>query len=86
MKILIATYSWSGRTARLADQIADRLPDADRYQIAVPDGTYSVTDMYATSDQATQQLKTGNYPELVNPLPDLGRYDLILVSSPVWSG
>ncbi len=29
MKILIATYSWSGRTARLADQIADRLPDAD---------------------------------------------------------
>lgn len=86
MKILIATYSWSGRTARLADQIADRLPNADHYLITVPEGTYSATDMYATSDQATRQLTSGNYPPLVNPLPNLATYDLILVGSPVWSG
>ncbi|AOY85860.1 flavodoxin [Limosilactobacillus fermentum] len=35
-KILIATYSWSGHTKRLADQIAKLLPGADQYQIAVP--------------------------------------------------
>ncbi|QBE60598.1 flavodoxin family protein [Limosilactobacillus fermentum] len=35
-KILIATYSWSGHTKRLADQIAKLLSGADQYQIAVP--------------------------------------------------
>ena len=85
-KILIATYSWSGYTKRLANQIAKLLPGADQYQIAVPAGTYDLTDMYATSDRAKNQLATGELPPLANPIPELDQYDLILVGSPVWSG
>lgn len=50
-KILIATYSWSGYTKHLANQITKLLPGADQYQIAVPAGTYDLTDMSATSDR-----------------------------------
>lgn len=82
-KILIATYSWSGYTKRLANQIAKLLPGADQYQIAVPAGTYDLTDMYATSDRAKNQLATGELPPLANPIPELDQYDLILVGSPV---
>ncbi|WP_350341859.1 flavodoxin [Limosilactobacillus fermentum] len=82
-KILIATYSWSGHTKRLADQIAKLLPGADQYQIAVPAGTYDLTDMYATSDRAKNQLATGELPPLANPIPELDQYNLILVGSPV---
>lgn len=78
-KILIATYSWSGYTKRLANQIAKLLPGADQYQIAVPAGTYDLTDMYATSDRAKNQLATGELPPLANPIPELDQYDLILV-------
>lgn len=85
-KILIATYSWSGHTKRLADQIAKLLSGADQYQIAVPAGTYDLTDMYATSDRAKNQLATGELPPLANPIPELDQYNLILVGSPVWSG
>lgn len=85
-KILIATYSWSGHTKRLADQIAKLLPGADQYQIAVPAGTYDLTDMYATSDRTKNQLATGELPPLANPIPELDQYNLILVGSPVWSG
>lgn len=85
MKILIATYSWSGTTQRLADNIAKLLPEADQYKIKVPEHTFS-NDMYKTNDIATEQIKQNNYPALANKLPNTDKYDLILVGSPVWSG
>lgn len=84
-KVLIATFSWSGRTQRVADQLAQLIDGADQYEIKVPDNTYS-QDMFATADIAKKQVADGNFPELVNALPDLDQYDLILVGGPVWSG
>lgn len=84
-KVLIATYSWSGTTQRAADQLAQGLPNADQYKIDVPAGTFS-SDMYQTDDIAKKQIADNNYPQLVNQLPDLSQYDLVLVGSPVWSG
>lgn len=84
-KVLIATYSFSGTTKRAADQLAKALSNADQYEIEVPQGTFS-PDMYETSDIAKKQIADGNYPSLVNSLPDLSQYDLVLVGSPVWSG
>lgn len=84
-KVLIATYSQSGRTQAVADQLANLIDSADQYQIAVSDGTFS-NDMYETDAIATKQIQTGNFPELVNAIPNVEDYDLILVGSPVWRG
>lgn len=84
-KVLIATYSRTGNTQEVADQLAELFAGADRYQIQVPEDTYSI-DMYETNDLAQKQVATGNFPHLTEPLPDFSQYDLILVGSPVWSG
>lgn len=83
-KILIAYYSWSGHTKALAGQL-QAATHADTYEIQVPAGTFS-TDMYETSDQAKAQLEAGQLPTLTQPLPDLTKYEAILVGGPVWSG
>jgi flavodoxin len=84
-KVLIATYSQSGRTQEVADQLANLISDANQYQITVADDTFS-NDMYETDAIATKQIQTGNFPELVNAIPNVKDYDLILVGSPVWRG
>lgn len=84
-KILIAAYSWSGQTRQVADQLAQLLPGAARYELTVADDTFPA-DMYATDAVATKQVESGNYPALTTPLPDLAGFDLILVGSPVWHG
>lgn len=84
-KVLIATYSQSGRTRAVADQLASLISNADQYMINVEDGTFS-NDMYETDAIATKQIQTGNFPELVNTIPNVEDYDLILVGSPVWRG
>ncbi len=53
-KTLIAYYSWSGTTKRLAEKIHSLLPDSDLLEIKVPTGTFS-SDMYETSDIAEKQ-------------------------------
>lgn len=65
-KVLIATYSWPGSTRRVAHQLAQLLSDADSYEIKATEGTFD-TDMYKTSDIATNQINNNNYPALVIP-------------------
>lgn len=84
-KVLIATYSWSGQTQRVADQLSQLLPAADTYQITVSAGTFS-SDMFETDAIATKQVNAGEFPQLKGAVPDLTQYDLILVGSPVWHG
>ncbi|WP_251546501.1 flavodoxin family protein [Limosilactobacillus caecicola] len=84
-KILIATYSWSGQTQRVADQIHSLVPDAAVFSIEVAGDTFD-SDMYKTDAIATQQIQRGQYPALINPVPDGSAYDLVLVGSPVWRG
>lgn len=83
-KILIATYSLSGTTQRVADQLA-QLVDADQYRIEVPAGTFP-NSMSAVNDVALKQIADKNWPQLADETPDLSAYDLIIVGSPVWSG
>lgn len=84
-KVLITTFSQSGRTQKVADQLATLIDGANQYQIAVADGIFS-SDMYDTDAIATKQIQTGNYPSLMNAIPNVADYDLILVGSPVWRG
>lgn len=83
-KVLIATYSRSGRTQGVAEQLA-QLIDADMYKIEVAPDTFD-RDMYKTDEIATKQIKNNQYPNLVNEIPNVDQYDLILVGSPVWRG
>lgn len=84
-KVLIATYSWSGTTQRVADELAKLLVDADQFKIDVPKGTFP-TDMFQANDVAENQIKQGNFPALFQKIPAVDQYDAILVGSPVWSG
>ncbi|HBO47566.1 MULTISPECIES: flavodoxin [Pediococcus] len=83
-KMLIAYYSWSGNTERLA-KIIQRVTNGKVFAMKVADGTFS-TDMFDTSDRAKKQLETNQLPKLVGELPDVSNYDLVLVGGPVWSG
>ncbi|MBB1124172.1 flavodoxin [Limosilactobacillus albertensis] len=83
-KTLVAYYSWSGRTQGMAEKIA-QLVDADMYRIEVAPDTFD-RDMYKTDEIATAQIKNHQYPALVNDIPNVDQYDLILVGSPVWRG
>lgn len=84
-KVLIATYSWSGRTQSVAQKLEQVIGNADMYKIEVPDNTFDA-DMYKTDKIATAQIQNNQYPKLVNEIPNTDQYDLILVGSPVWRG
>jgi flavodoxin len=84
-KVLIATYSWSGRTAQVAQELAQLVDNADTYKIDVAPNTFD-SDMFKTDAIATDQIKNNRYPALTTPVPDVSQYDLILVGSPVWHG
>lgn len=84
MKTLIAYYSWSGNTKRVAEQIHQRLPQSDLFEIKVnPANAYSA-DMMATAYADERQKRTGHWPR-INQAPDLSQYDQILVGGPVWT-
>ncbi|MDT6980615.1 flavodoxin [Levilactobacillus zymae] len=82
-KTLIMYYSWSGTTKRTAQAIANAVA-ADVVELTVPSQTFP-SDMFATSDIAKDQLRTGALPPLTNTLPDFKPYATILIGGPVWS-
>lgn len=84
-KVLIATYSQTGRTQRVADQLAKLVKDADQFQIRVAANIFS-DDMFKTDAIATKQIETGAFPKLADSVGTVTDYDLILVGSPVWRG
>lgn len=84
MKTLIAYYSWSGATKRVAEQIHRLLPDTDLFQIQVAPQDAYPTDMMATAYADERSKKTGKWPQ-INQAPDLSQYDQILIGGPVWT-
>lgn len=83
MKILIAYYSWSGTTKRLANKIHKLIPNSYLLEIKISANTFS-TDMYKTADIYENQKSAHNLPRLLNMPNNINDYDLILIGSPVW--
>lgn len=81
-KVLFVYYSWSGVTKGVAAKVRE-MTGCDVYEI-VPAVPYP-SGMYETADRADQERESGRLPELAGELPDLSKYDLILVGGPVWS-
>lgn len=81
MKALIAYYSQSGQTRKMAEMIAEKT-GGDLYEI-VPARTYN-DDMWKAWDEAQVERNADNYPALKGELPDLGGYDTILIGTGIW--
>lgn len=81
-KTLIIYYSQSGQTKRMAQLIQAHMPGADICEIKVK--REYAPDMWKANDQAQEELRTGNMPEIITPLPDMSKYDTILIGGPVW--
>lgn len=81
MKTLIAYYSWSGNTKRLAQQIQKALPGADLFEI-VPQHPYP-SGMMAVESVDYAQKQRHAWPA-INAVPSLKNYDRLLVGGPVW--
>lgn len=80
-RTLIVYYSHTGTTKRIA-QMIQQLTGADIYEMKIT-RKYDL-DMWKANDQALEELRTGNMPELTGNLPDLTNYDTILIGGPVW--
>ena len=82
-KILVAYYSVSGNTKKVAEAIQKDL-GGDLYQIetinAYPE---NYGELIA---QAKREISTGYRPKLKEPLPDFGKYDMVFIGSPNWWG
>lgn len=82
-KTLIAYYSWSGTTKKLAEKIAKDY-DADLYEITVSAKTFS-SDMYETNDIFKSQIENKDWPKVSVP-DNYNNYEILLLGTPVWSG
>lgn len=71
-----------GNTKVLAEMIGERI-DCDLYEIEASD---PYPESYEpTVDRNSQEQDDDARPGIANPLPDLSRYDTVLIGSPVWS-
>jgi len=79
-KVLVVYYSLSGRTRDIAERIQTKT-NADIYEIKPVEDIKNSFSLYIKSKS---DLKKGTYPALQGNMPDIGRYDLVFVGSPIW--
>ena len=71
-----------GNTEVLATMIADRV-DCDTYQIEAAD-PYSA-DYEATVARNVREQERDARPAIASPLPDMSRYETVILASPIWN-
>lgn len=80
-KTLIMYFSLTGNTIPVAEKLRE-LTGGDLYRIETAH-SYPL-ERPARTEVPKQELESGVWPELKNPLPDFTQYDLILLGGPVW--
>jgi len=83
MKILIAYYSWSGNTRRIA-KIIHELVDGDIIEI-IPEKPYPKS-YWETVEQARKEIRTGYKPPIKTRVENIEDYDIVFLGSPNWWG
>ena len=84
-KILVAYFSASGTTARVAEEIASAI-DADLYEIC-PEVPYSSADlnwMDKKSRSSVEMNDPSSRPAIAAPVQDMEQYDTVFIGFPVW--
>ena len=82
-KILIAYYSWSGHTKKVAEAIQNEI-GGDLFEIQ-PETAYS-DDYKTVVDQAKKEINEGYRPALKNNVANIAQYDIVFIGSPNWWG
>ena len=82
-KILIAYYSWSGHTKKVAEAIHNEI-GGDLFEIQ-PATAYS-DDYKTVVDQAKKEINEGYRPALKNNVANIAQYDIVFIGSPNWWG
>ena len=80
-KILVAYYSWSGNTKKVAEQIHQEV-GGDIFEIKTVK-QYPTTHA-ETSKVAEQEMKSKARPELASKVTDMKSYDVIILGYPIW--
>ncbi|MBP5781761.1 MAG: NAD(P)H-dependent oxidoreductase [Clostridia bacterium] len=83
-KILVAYFSASGVTAKVAEKMANAA-GADLFEIR-PEQPYTRADLNWTdkNSRSTVEMKDRNCRPAITENPDVSGYDVILVGFPVW--
>lgn len=82
-KILVAFYSYSGNTKKVAEAIHQKV-GGDIFEIKTED---SYPDEYRPmTEQAQEEIKKGYRPKLTTSIADITQYDVIYLGSPNWWG
>lgn len=82
MQTLIAYFSWSGHTVKIAKKIAaETSADLFRIERQVP---YSQDYETCAYKEAKEEIDQKVRPEIKTPLPDIQKYDNIIVVFPIW--
>ena len=86
-KKLVAFFSVSGVTAKVARQIA-AVEDADCFEI-VPEAPYTAADLDWTNKQSRSTLEMADLncrPATTGRVEDMAQYDVIFLGFPIWWG
>ena len=84
-KTLVAYFSASGTTARVASELASAI-GADRYEIE-PKASYTAADLNwndRTSRSSVEMNDEHCRPEIATAVDDMDAYDTVFVGFPVW--
>lgn len=83
-KILVAYFSASGTTAKLADKLAGAV-GADLFEI-IPAVPYSNKDLDWTdsSSRSSREMKDKSYRPAIAGTTDTSGYDVVFVGFPIW--
>lgn len=82
MKTLVAYFSWSGTTKKIAETLAKKT-NADLFEIRRKKPYSSDYNETAYGDSKTEAEKDLR-PEIQGPLPDLNKYDRVITAFPIW--
>ena len=84
-RTLVAYFSASGVTARIAETIA-KAAGADLYEI-VPKVPYTAADLYwnnSSSRSSVEMNDKASRPEIAEEVENMGQYDTVFVGFPIW--
>ena len=81
-RVAVIYYSLHGTTRRVAKRV-QQLTGGDLYELSLAD-PYTGDD-YAVSDRVFAERNASQMPEFIGKLPDLDKYDCILIGTPVWN-
>ncbi|WP_302174206.1 flavodoxin [Megasphaera elsdenii] len=80
-RILIAYFTWGGRSGEVAHMIQDKI-GGDLYEIK-RDPDYS-RDYSTVLKESAQEVDDNVHPKLAGTQPDLSQYDVIVLGYPCW--